>query len=190
MTITNTRDGLLACVENDDLFQNALLDDPAKAQTAAERRLQASLLHRAENLCLDCPVMVDCLYRAIVQHDVAGFCAGTTQRQRLEMRKILGIHVEPENLDSYAGASPAHQVDHDEVLRLRRADPTASLESIAQQLGSSLSTVKRHLRKARRGEPVGRPKVTVVPPSVEQVLDAYRQVVANRPAVRPVRKAA
>ncbi len=173
MTITNTRDGLLACVENDDLFQNALLDDPAKAQTAAERRLQASLLHRAENLCLDCPVMVDCLYRAIVQ-----------------MRKILGIHVEPENLDSYAGASPAHQVDHDEVLRLRRADPTASLESIAQQLGCSLSTVKRHLRKARRGEPVGRPKVTVVPPSVEQVLDAYRQVVANRPAVRPVRKAA
>ena len=78
----------------------------------------------------------------------------------------------------------------DEVLRLRRADPTASLESIAQQLGCSLSTVKRHLRKARRGEPVGRPKVTVVPPSVEQVLDAYRQVVANRPAVRPVRKAA
>ena len=190
MTIATSLDHPLACAENDDLFQDALLEDPSTAQTAAQRRRQLSLQHKAENLCLDCPVLIDCLYRAIVHHDVAGYCAGTTARQRQEIRRVLGIHVDPENFDTFAGASPAHQVDHDEVLWLRRSDPTASLESIAKQLGCSLSTVKRHLRKARRGEPVGRPKVTVVPPSVEQVIAAYRQVVNGLPATRPVRKAA
>lgn len=190
MTTMTIIDDLLACVENDDVFQNTLLEEPATVQTTTDRRRQQILLNRAEDLCLDCPVMINCLYRAVVEYDVAGFCAGTTARQRQEMRKILGIHVEPENLDSFAGVSSTHQIDHDEVLRLRRSDPTASLESIAQQLGCSLSTVKRHLRKARRGEQVGRPKVSVVPPSIEQVLDAYRMVVARGRAQQSVRKAA
>lgn len=187
---TTTPDDLLGCVQNDDLFQDVLLEDPSAAQTATERRRQASLMRKAESLCLDCPVMIDCLYGAVVRHDVAGYCAGTSARQRQEMRRILGVQVEPENFDSFAGASPAHQVDHGEVLRLRRSDPTASLESIAQQLGCSLSTVKRHLRKARRGEPVGRPKVAMVPPTVEQVIAAYQQVVTRKPTERAARKAA
>ncbi len=180
MMTTDTLDRLLPCAENDDLFQNPLLEDPSTAQTAAERRNQAALMRKAEGLCLGCPLLIDCLYRAVIEHDVAGYCAGTTARQRQEMRRILGIHVDPENFDGFAGATPSRQVNHDEVLRLRRCDPTASLDSIAQQLGCSLSTVKRHLRKARRGEQVGQPKVKRIAPSVEQVIAAYRQVTVGK----------
>lgn len=185
MTITMQRSEVLACVANADVYQSPLLEEPAVAQTTDQRRQQAVMQRKAENLCLDCPLMVDCLYRAIVRHDVAGYCAGTTQRQRAEIRQRLGVRVEAEDFDTFAGATSGHQVNHEEVLRLRQANPTASLESIAQRLGCSLSTVKRHLRKARRGETVGRPKVTLVPPSVEQVLNAYREVViARTPAAR------
>lgn len=192
MTITIERTEILACVENADLFQSALLEEPAAAQSVDERRRQAMLQRKAENLCLDCPMMVDCLYRAVVKHDVAGYVAGTTQRQRAEMRLRLGVRVEPEDFDTFAGANSGHQVNHEEVLRLRHANPTASLESIAQRLGCSLSTVKRHLRKARRGETVGRPaRLAQVPPTIEQVMAAYRDVVL-RPTTRvqPVRKVA
>ena len=175
------------CVTHSSLFQDPALEEAIPAPNGA----RAQLHNRAAAVCASCPLVKGCLYDAVVRYDVAGFVAGTTARERRSIRASLGITVESENLDTLAGVTAtSHRVDRDEVLRLRRADPTASLESIAQQLGCSLSTVKRHLRKARRGEPVGRPKVTVVPPSVEQVLDAYRQVVANRPAVRPVRKAA
>lgn len=184
MTITIERTGIPACVDNADLFQSPLLEEPAAAQNVDDRRRQAMVQRKAENLCLDCPMMVDCLYRAVVKHDVAGYVAGTTQRQRQEMRLRLGIRVEPEDFDSFAGASSGHQVNHEEVLRLRHANPTASLESIAQRLGCSLSTVKRHLRKARRGETVGRPtRLAHVPPTVEQVMTAYRDVVV-RPTSR------
>lgn len=193
MTITTSeRTEVLACVSAADIFQAPLLEEPTGATSTEQRRRQAVLQRQAEELCLDCPLMVDCLYRAVVKHEVAGYCAGTTQRQRAEMRQRLGIRVDPEDFDVWAGANSGHQVNHEEVLRLRAANPTASLDSIAQRLGCSLSTVKRHLRKARRGETVGRPaKLKQVPPSVEQVMSAYADVVVNRTrGSQAVRKAA
>ncbi|MGI5951340.1 MAG: WhiB family transcriptional regulator [Brooklawnia sp.] len=162
-----------------------LLEEPARAQTKAERRQQAVLERRAEQLCLDCPLMVDCLYRAVVNHEVAGYCAGTTQQQRSEMRRRLGVSLAPENLDVWTGTSSGHRVNHEEILRLRTADPTAPLDSIAQRMNCSVSTVKRHLRRARQGATAGRKtNLEEVPPSVEQVLAAYREVVMgdNTPA--------
>ena len=180
-----------ACVENADLYQSPLLEEPSMANGQEARRRQALLTRKAENLCLECPLMAQCLYRAVAKHDVAGYVAGTTQRQRAEIRSRLGVRVEPEDFDTFAGAAGGHQVDHQEVLRLRHANPTDSLESIAQRLGCSLSTVKRHLRKARRGETVGRPaRLSQVPPSLEQVLDTYREVVLKRSRPAAPHKAA
>ncbi len=191
MTISTVQTSTPACVANTDLYQSPLLEEPNLANTQEARRQQILMTRKAENLCLDCPMMVDCLYQAVVKHDVAGYAGGTTQRQRMEMRARLGVKVEPEDFDTFAGATGGHQVDHQEVLRLRAANPTDSLESIAQRLGCSLSTVKRHLRKARRGETVGRPaKLAPVPPSVEQVMTAYREVVIGRTARPAARKAA
>lgn len=183
------------CVEFDSLFQHPLLEDSDTPKNVDERRQQMMMQRKAENLCLDCPLMTKCLYTAVVEHDVAGFAAGTTPRQRAEMRSLLGIRVQPEDLDTLAGVSaPNRQVDHDEVIRLRNANPYESLESIAQRLGCSLSTVKRHLRKARSGEPAKSTPLRV-PPSLEQVLHAYQLVITKRsrqvarPAARNTRAA-
>ncbi len=168
------------CVSDPDIFLNPLLEEslPAGA-TSDTRRRHAQLVARAESACGECPLMVECLYAAVVKHDVNGFVAGTTQRQRVEMRNRLRVTVEPEDFDTLAGVSARNrQVDHAEVLRLRNANPHESLEMIAQRLGCSLSTVKRHLRKARQG--YGKTELKVVPPSREQVLQAYVDVVVTR----------
>ena len=63
------------------------------------------------------------------------------------------------------------------MLRLRTQYPNDSLESLAMRLGCSLSTVKRHLRRARRGQspaaktPRPRPKVSAVLDAFDTVID-------------------
>lgn len=192
------QDATPACRGKEAIFLHPLIEDPSQARSLGQRREQQSLLRQAENTCMSCPLMQQCLYRAVVEHDVAGCVAGTTQRQRNEMRRQLRITVQPQDFDTMAGVlAPNRQVDHDEVVRLRTANPEASLESIAQRLGCSLSTVKRHLRRERNGEAATAPEPTTVRPTMAEVMKVYAAVmarsakagtVANRPAA--VRKAA
>lgn len=167
------------CVVTPEVFLHPLLEDTLPASATSDlRRHHAQLVAKAEAACASCPLRTDCLYDAVVRHDVNGYVAGTTQRQRQESRQALRITVEAEDLDTLAGVSARNrQVDHAEVLRLRNANPHESLEMIAQRLGCSLSTVKRHLRKARRG--TDQPRLTIIPPSREQVLQAYQDVVGT-----------
>jgi hypothetical protein len=65
-------------------------------------------------------------------------------------------------------------VDHDEVVRLRAANPDESLERLAQRLGCSLSTVKRHLRQERGAVRTRKPPRPM--PSMRHVLAAARRV--------------
>lgn len=176
MTTTAPRE-TSGCVTRADLFQHRLLEDPPAAASAAERRRAAALTSAASKVCGDCPIRNQCLYTAVIDHDVAGFVAGTTERDRLRIRRELGWRVEPENLDTMAGAFAANrQVDHDEIVRLRHANPHESLEVLAHRMGCSLSTVKRHLRRARqeRARPTQRP--TRIKPSMRRVLTAARRV--------------
>ena len=132
----------------------------------------------AQTACQACPLVVDCLYRAVVEYDVAGYVAGTTPSQRAQIRHRLDITVEPENFDTLAGISGRHhQVNHSEVVRLRNANPDESLEMLAQRLGCSLSTVKRHLRRERRKPSAG--TVTPTHRTVEEVLTAAAVVVGT-----------
>ena len=118
----------------------------------------------------------------MVRHDVAGFVGGTTVRQRNEIRRRLGLVVEAEDLDTLAGVvGGARQIDHDEVLRLRRANPDETLEQLAQRLGCSLSTIKRHLRR-ERDEPA--PRRAVTRPMPTQVLQVTSAVVAGPSVAR------
>jgi Transcription factor WhiB len=65
----------------------------------------------AQTACRTCPLIVDCLYRAVVEYDVAGYVAGTTSSQRAQIRCRLDITVDPENFDTLAGVTgPHHQV--------------------------------------------------------------------------------
>ncbi len=168
-----------ACVAAAQVFTNPLLEEPLPSSaTGAQRQARAILVAKAGETCAKCPMFSSCLYDAVVDHDVYGFVAGTTARQRQEIRAELGVRVDPEDFDTLAGVTaPNRQVDHTEVLRLRNANPADSLESIAQRLGCSLSTVKRHLRRARNGEVVE--KTTTSRPTSEQVLEAYDLVLGS-----------
>ncbi len=176
-----------ACASAPEIFQDPLVEDPPRGGlTRADRERQARLVARARATCEECPLRAACLYDAVVRHDVAGFVGGTTVRQRHEIRRRLGIVVEPEDLDTLAGVvGGARQIDHDEVMRLRRANPDETLEQLASRLGCSLSTVKRHLRRERH-EPT--PRRTVTRPMPTQVLQVTSAVVAGVAA--PERQAA
>ena len=178
MTVAMTRT-TPACVAAAQVFRSPLLEEPLPSNaTGAQRQARAVLVAKAGESCGRCPLFSSCLYEAVVVHDVYGFVAGTTARQRQEIHAELGVTVEPEDFDTLAGVTaPNRQVDHTEVVRLRTANPTESLESIAQRLGCSLSTVKRHLRRARNGEVSEKraPKA----PTHEQVLEAYASVIGT-----------
>ncbi len=169
------------CLTVPGLFQDPLLEEPPTMSAAADvRRRHADLERAAEQLCLACPLLQPCLYRAVVQHDVAGYVAGTTQRQRSLLRTQLGVLVEPEDFDALAGVGRTHrQIDHDEVVRLRRTNPDETLEQLAHRLGCSLSTVKRHLRHERRA-PGGRAAVRRLAPTQSQVTEASAQLAGRR----------
>ena len=63
---------------------------------------------------------------------MAGVAGGTTAAQRTQIRRRLGITVDPEDFDTLAGVVGRNrQVDHDEVIRLRNANPHESLETLA-----------------------------------------------------------
>ena len=179
MTVAMARTTPLACVAAAQVFRNPLLEEPLPSSASgAQRQARTVLVATADESCARCPLFSSCLYEAVVAHDAYGFVAGTTARQRQEIRAELGITVEPEDFDTLAGVTaPNRQVAHTEVLRLRTANPTERLESIAQRLGCSLSTVKRHLRRARNGE-VAEKRVTKAP-ALGQVLEAYASIIGT-----------
>jgi hypothetical protein len=191
-----------ACTAFPALFQDALLEEPpAGGRPVAERRRYDALAAEAGQVCARCPLVTSCLYAAVVDHDVAGFVAGTTAKERAAVRRRLGVVVEVEDFDTLAGVTARHrQVDHDEVLRLRRAHPDESLETIARRLGCSLSTIKRHLRKARSdGSPstgpltpvrTSRPSLTQVLTALVAVRGAKDRPATSRPAPRQIQHAA
>ena len=176
------------CAALPRVFQDPLLEEPpATGAPAEDRRRYAALVTGAQDACQACPLVLDCLYRAVVEHDVAGYVGGTTARQRVEIRRLLGVVVQPEDFDTLAGVlGGSRPVDHDEVLRVRAAHPDETLEVLAVRLGCSLSTVKRHLRRERDQPSVPRP--VAVRPSRRQVLEATLAV--TRPAPRGHRHAA
>lgn len=172
-----------ACVDQTAVFQHPLLEEPPNsAATARERRDHRRLEQHASESCRRCPLLADCLYDAVVRHDVAGYAGGTTARERVRIRAVLGIVVTPENLDTLAGVTGGSRpVDHDEVIRLRAANPDESLERLAQRLGCSLSTIKRHLRRERSGQAQVRAGVRPVPSTAEVLLAARRMLDGERP---------
>lgn len=166
------------CTDAPHIFQHPLLEESCSGLKPAQRSQQTMLRHSAEHKCLGCPMLVRCLYAAIIEYDVAGYVAATTPRQRTQIRALLGVEVPPENLDALVGiVAPKHKISQDDVLRMRNRHPNESLEGIAFRLGCSLSSVKRHLRKAREDEA----RLRVVKPSLRHVIEAWLAVTDRGP---------
>jgi len=182
-------DGLLGatpCAIDIDLYLHPLLDEPPVRSTVAKQTWQEyeDLVARARSACSGCPLLANCLYKAVAQTDVSGFVGCTTPKERSRIRKLLAIHIETEDFDSFAGARGSRQpVDHDDVMRMRSQHPDDSLEQIASRLGCSLSTVKRHLRRARSesGGSLDSGKASGLP-TMDEVFEAFEQVVESNRA--------
>lgn len=184
MTVS-VSDLTVGCADHAELYQHPLMeDDPGRAASPEQRRMRTALTRRAAAICGGCDHMEACLYRAVVDHDVAGFVAGTTENQRKRMRTLLSLTVRPDDLDAASGSpTVGHQVNHAEIVRLRAQNPHMSLDTIAQRLGCSLSTVKRHLRRARAEASAGRlhdHRPSVQLPSPSEVLTAREMVMPRR----------
>ena len=139
------------CAVDIDLYLHPLLEEPPARSSATKETWAAheALVARARAACAGCPLLADCLYKAVVHTDVAGYVGCTTPLERRAIRRRIGISVQVEDLDAYAGTRGDRQpVEHDDVLRMRAAHPDDSLETLAERLECSLSTVKRHLRRA------------------------------------------
>jgi DNA-directed RNA polymerase specialized sigma24 family protein len=169
---------MTGCTARADIFQHRLLEDPPPASaTRRTRERYEQLVREAKALCASCPLFTECLFNAVAEQDVSGFVAGTTAAQRRSMRNLLDVEVQADDFDQLAGARGTRRpVSHEEVLRLRAQYPNDSLESLAMRLGCSLSTVKRHLRRARRGQSPAA-KAPRRRPELSAVLDAFDAVV-------------
>ena len=169
---------MTGCIARSDIYQHRLMEEPPPASAPRRTRERyEQLLGEAKTLCASCPMFTDCLFSAVAEHDVSGFVAGTTAAQRRSMRNLLDVEVQPDDFDQLAGARGTRRpVSHEEVLRLRTQHPNDSLEALSLRLGCSLSTVKRHLRRARRGQSPAA-KASRPRPEVSAVLDAFDAVV-------------
>lgn len=149
--------------------------------TRAEReRLdrQRADVHRN---CAGCSFLVDCLYRAVVEVDVFGYAACTTEADRRSIRRKLGIEiVSPVSGPLAAPRTGGGPIDHDAVVTMRQAHPDETCIQLAQRLNCSTSTVKRHLRRARESAP----EAVSVPrtPTIDEVLDCFDELESSRMA--------
>lgn len=140
---------------------------------------QRAAVHRN---CAGCPFLVDCLYRAVVEVDVFGYAACTTEADRQQIRRKLGIEILQPTAGPFAaprtGAGP---IDHESVLTLRQAYPNDTCIQLAQRLGCSTSTVKRHLRRARQAQSFLDPLQRRTP-TIDEVLDCFDELESSRVA--------
>lgn len=173
------------CATDTALFLHPLLEDldEVPADGAAAHPGLGALLDRARAACAACVRLPECMYAAVVTQEVSGFVGCTTPAERARIRDRVGARPVGEDLDSAAGVRGERRpLDHEALLAARAAYPDDSLEMLANRLECSLSTVKRHLRRARR-EAAGvsdpdppRPRTAGVP-TVADVLDAFDDVV-------------
>ncbi len=179
MTVAMTRT-TPACVAAAQVFRSPLLEEPLPSSASgAQRQARASPRRQGRRVVRPGARSSP---RACTKRSSRTTCTGSSPAPPpVSVRRSApscDVTVEPEDFDTLAGVTaPNRQVDHTEVVRLRNANPTESLKAIAQRLGCSLSTVKRHLRRARNGE-VAEKRATKAP-STDQVLEAYASVIGT-----------
>jgi hypothetical protein len=180
--------GLPACAVRPELFQDDDLIDPPSRRgvTAAEWRMYISKVEAARKRCAACPVLDECLYHAVVDVDIAGYLACTTEAQRKDMRRELGIEVADDDSVMAGARSGAGPMNHTVVLEARLAHPEDTYQQLANRLGCSLSTVKRHLRRARAERSVNgwglHAALPAEKPSMAEVLDSFDRIDEARTA--------
>ncbi|CAN5162372.1 hypothetical protein BH09ACT10_BH09ACT10_11000 [soil metagenome] len=181
MTITEHIDQILPCATRPDVYLDERLQAPLTRDELdpAEWVSLTAQLATARFNCAGCPALVDCLYRAVVEVDVFGYAACTTPADRERIRTMLGIEIMAAPVDgSLSMRTGKGPVDHDAVMTVRRAHPEETFSQIAERLGCSLSTIKRHMRRARTmRDDTHRPVSATRIPTVDEVLECFDTIV-------------
>lgn len=173
------------CAFRPDVYHHEYLHHPpAKTDVSdAEWELLSKTRAAAHHGCAGCPFMVDCLYRAVVEIDVSGFVACTTENDRRAIRRQLGIKLRPHALTPFGaprvGGGP---LSHEVVMTMRQAYPKDSCQELADRLRCSSSTVKRHLRRAREQLEAAAQIPAPHVPSIDAVLDCFDQLATSKAA--------
>ena len=118
---------------------------------------------------------------------MSGFAACTTETDRARIRRELGIVVQQPAPQSFGmprvGGGP---VSHEAVMQMRQSYPKDTCQQLAERLGCSTSTVKRHLRRARQGEEssdaTAKPAAKTTVPTVDMVLDCFDRLASSQVA--------
>jgi len=175
------------CAHAPDVYHDEHLHSPPERDAVSDAEWDQLTATRAQahRHCAGCPFLVECLYRAVVEVDVSGFVACTTEHDRNAIRAQLGIKVKQPAMTPFGAARlGSGPIDHDAVMAVRNAHPKDSCHDLAERLACSTSTVKRHLRREREmklEEAVAR---AVAPelPSVEAVLDCFDELESSQVA--------
>ncbi len=166
------------CATEPDVYQDEYLHTPpARHELSASEWVRLTAKRAAAHRqCAGCPLMVSCLYRAVVEVDVSGFVACTTEDDRLMIRRQLGIEIQQPSMAPFGaprvGGGP---VSHEAVMTVRHAYPKDTCQQLAERLECSTSTVKRHLRRERdmKSEAALAALTIRTMPTVDAVLDAF-----------------
>jgi hypothetical protein len=162
-----------------EVFQDERLHTPPSRHEVSAAEWQLVTLQRAaaHRQCAGCPLMADCLYRAVVEVDVSGFVACTTEHDRTEIRRQLDIEIRQQAATLYGAARVGGgPVSHDAVMAARHAYPKDTCHQLADRLDCSTSTIKRHLRRAREQKLTVSEANTSQAPTMDAVLDAFDQL--------------
>jgi transcription factor WhiB len=116
---------MTGCTARADIFQHRLLEEPPTSSAPRRTRERyAQLVREANGVCASCPLFTDCLFNAVVEHDVTGFVAGTTANQRRAMRNLLNVDIQADDFDQLAGARGTRRPRH--LRRARRGQSPAA----------------------------------------------------------------
>ena len=165
------------CISEPEVFHDENLHNPPARHevSSAEWALLSAQRAAAHRKCAGCPLMVDCLYRAVVEMDVSGFVACTSENDRLKMRAELGIQI-AQPAFAFGGARVGGgPLSHDAVMIMRHAYPKDTCGQLAERLDCSTSTIKRHMRRAREMKKDAASGSSTVPslPTIDDVLDCF-----------------
>ncbi|WP_332662184.1 WhiB family transcriptional regulator [Aeromicrobium sp.] len=175
------------CAYEPEIYLDELLHSPPARTdiTAAEWDALTVKRATAHRQCAGCPLMVECLYRAVVEMDVSGYVACTTEWERQTIRRRLGIQVNQPTTAAYGAARVGGgPVSHEAVMTARQAYPKDTCHQLADRLGCSTSTIKRHLRRAREQKRDAALSPTLTPnlPTIDAVLDVFDELETSKVA--------
>jgi hypothetical protein len=175
------------CAHEPEVYLDELLHSPPARTDVTEAQWETLTVKQAtaHRRCAGCPLMVDCLYRAVVEIDVSGYVACTTEHDRHAIRRQLGIEIQQSSTTAYGAARVGGgPVNHEVVMTARHAYPKDTCHQLAERLGCSTSTIKRHLRRAREQklDVADVPSAPQGRPTVDAVLDCFDQLETSRVA--------